>query len=235
MGRIFEKRKSRMFARYDKMAKAFTKLSKEIFISVKLGGPEPAANPRLRAAIQNARAVNMPKDKVEAAIKRASSRDAEALTEVVYEGYGPHGVAIMVEAATDNANRTVANLRAAFNKGGGSLGNSGSVEFLFQRRGVFELEPGSADADELELELIDCGADDIEVEDGIVTAYTAFENYTSMQKALEEKGVAVRTSEIRRVPTTTVALTDEQSEDLAKLIDKIEEDDDIQNVWHNIE
>lgn len=236
MGRIFEKRKYKMFARYDKMAKTFTRIGKEISIAVKASGPNPDSNPRLRAAMQNAKANSMPKDRVEAAIKRAQGKDAVDLSEVVYEGYGPHGVAMMVETATDNTTRTVANLRAYFNKLGGSLANSGAVEFLFQRRGVFKIALAGKNMEELELDLIDAGADDIDVdeEEGVVTAYTEFENFAKMQKALEEKHIETTSAELQRIPSTTVSLSEEQMDEVAKLIDRIEEDDDVQNVFHNI-
>lgn len=234
MGRIFEKRKHKMFARFDRMSKTFTKIGKEIAIAVKLGGADPGGNPRLRAAIQNARGANMPKDRVEAAVKRASSKDSENFTEVMYEGYGPYGVAIVAECATDNTTRTVANIRSYFNKFNGSLATSGALEFLFQRRGVFKFPAAGQDPDELELTLIECGADDIEMDDEEVIAYTDFNSFSAMQKNLEERGLSPSVSEVQRIPTNTVTLTDEQSEELAKLIDKIEEDDDVQAVYHNI-
>ena len=233
MGRIFEKRKHKMFARFDKMSKAFTRIGKDIAIAVKLAGPDPAANPRLRMALQNARGANMPKDRVEAAIKRAVSKDAENLAEVVYEGYGPHGVAIVVETATDNTTRTVANVRSYFTRAGGSLATSGALDFMFQRRGVFKL-PVDGNLEELELLLIECGAEDIEIDEDIVTAYTEYSEFVHMQRALEEKNVNVISAEVQRIPTTMVSLNDEQSEELEKLIDKIEDDDDVQAVYHNI-
>lgn len=234
MGRIFEKRKHKMFARFDKMSKAFTRIGKDIAIAVKLAGPDPASNPRLRMALQNARGANMPKDRVEAAIKRAVSKDAENLAEVVYEGYGPHGVAIVVETATDNPTRTVANVRSYFTRAGGSLATSGALDFLFQRRGVFKISADNVNLEELELELIECGAEDIEIEDDTVTAYTEYSEFVHMQRALEEKNIAVISAEVQRIPTTMVTLNDEQSEELEKLIDKIEDDDDVQAVYHNI-
>lgn len=236
MGRIFEKRKHKMFARYDKMAKAFTRIGKEIAIAVKAGGTDPNNNPRLRAAMQNAKANNMPKDRVEAAVKRASGKDALDLHEAVYEGYGPHGVAIVVETATDNPTRTVANVRSYFNKYNGSLATAGALEFMFQRRGVFSIGIAGKAMDELEMDLIDAGAEDIEVdeEEQIVRAYTEFESFAKMQKVLEEKGLDVRSADIQRIPSNTVSLSDEQMDEVAKLIDRIEEDDDVQNVFHNI-
>ncbi|GAB5466917.1 MAG: YebC/PmpR family DNA-binding transcriptional regulator [Candidatus Kapaibacteriales bacterium] len=234
MGRMFEKRKHRMFARFDKMAKAFTRIGKEISIAVKLGGPDPDGNPRLRAAIRNAKINNMPKDRVEAAIKKASGKDAADLNEITYEGYGPHGIAILVETATDNPNRTVANVRSHFGKGGGQLGNAGSVAFMFDRKGVFKKEVGDADPEELEMQFIEFGADDIEIEDGVLTAYTSFEGYAQMQAALEENNIEVTHAELEQIPQTTVELNDEQMEDLDKLLARLEEDDDVQSVFHNI-
>jgi YebC/PmpR family DNA-binding regulatory protein len=236
MGRIFEKRKHKMFARFDKMAKTFTRIGKEIAIAVKSGGPNPDSNPRLRAAMQNAKSHAMPKDRVEAAIKRASSRDALDLHEVVYEGYGPHGVAIVIETATDNPTRTVANIRSYFNKLGGSLSTAGALEFMFQRKGVFNIAPGGKPLDELELELIDAGADDVEVdeEEGIIIAYTDFEGFLKMQRTLEEKGLDVKSGELQRIPNNTTSLTDEQMDEVGKLIERIEEDEDVQSVFHNI-
>lgn len=234
MGRIFEKRKHKMFARFDRMSKAFTRIGKEIAIAVKLGGSDPAGNPRLRTAIQNARGANMPKDRVEAAVKRASSKESENFIEVVYEGYGPYGVAIIAECATDNPTRTVANIRSYFNKYNGSLATSGALEFLFQRRGVFKFPLVGQNPEELELILIECGADDIEMDEEEAIAYSEFSNFIAMQKNLEERGLSPTVSEIQRIPANTVSLTDEQSEELAKLIDRIEEDDDVQSVYHNI-
>jgi len=234
MGRMFEKRKHRMFARFDKMAKAFTRIGKEIAIAVKQGGPDPDANPRLRAAIRNAKINNMPKDRVEAAIKKASGKDAADLSEIIYEGYGPHGVAVLVETATDNTKRTVANVRAHFGKGGGQLGNSGSVAFMFDRKGVFKKEIGDSDPEELEMEFIEYGADDIEIDEDTLIAYTSFEGFVDMQNALEENNVDVSHAELEYIPQTTIDLSEEQMEDLMKLIERLEEDDDVQNVFHNI-
>ncbi len=236
MGRIFEKRKHKMFKRFDKMSKAFTRIGKEIAIAVKLGGSDPDNNPRLRAVIQNSKAVNMPKDRVDAAIKRASSKDSSNLEEIVYEGYAPYGVAIVVETATDNPTRTVANIRSYFNKYDGTLATTGSLEFLFQRRGVFKVSLVGVNPDDLEMELIDAGAEDAETdpEDNIMIAYTDFNNFGKMQRALEEKKIEVISSEMVRLPLNTVNLTDEQMEEVAKLLDRIEEDDDVQNVFDNI-
>lgn len=225
-----------MFARYDRMAKAFTRIGKEIAIAVKLGGSDPHGNPRLRAAIQNAKSANMPKDRVDAAIKRAAGKDAADLHEVLYEGYGPYGVAIAIETATDNPTRTVANIRSYFNKHDGSLATSGALEFLFQRRGVFKVSLEGRNADDLEMELIDAGAEDIEVdtEENVMTAYTDFNNFVHMQRALEEKKIEALTAEMQRLPLNTVSLTEEQMDEIMKLVDRIEEDDDVQNVFHNI-
>jgi YebC/PmpR family DNA-binding regulatory protein len=234
MGRIFEKRKHKIFARMDKMAKAFTKIGKEIAMAVKQGGTDPNNNPRLRVAMQNAKGVNMPKDRVEAAIKRATSKEEKDLSEATYEGYGPNGIAIMVDCATDNPTRTVANLRMYFDRSGGALGKSGSVEFMFDRKGVFKLDKQIVKLDEVELDLIDLGAEEIqEAEDGIMV-YTSFQDFGNMQKGLEEKGFAVISSEVQRIPTTTKELSDEQVDDVLKLIEKLEEDDDVQNVFHNL-
>lgn len=234
MGRAFEFRKVRKMKRWDKMSKAFTKLGKEIAVAVKLGGPEPESNPRLRAAIQNAKGVNMPKDRVEGAIKRASSKDAEDYNEAIYEGYAPHGIAIMIEAATDNPTRTVANIRSYFNKLGGSFGTTGSVEFMFDRKGVFKLPAAEVKMDELELELIDFGAEDIKLEDDEVIVYTSFTDFAGMQKALEEKHIPVIEAKIERLPTTTKELTEEQATEVFELIDRMEDDDDVQAVYHTM-
>jgi YebC/PmpR family DNA-binding regulatory protein len=234
MGRAFEFRRARKEKRWANMSKTFTRLGKEIAISVKLGGPDPDTNPRLRSAIQMAKVANMPKDNVENAIKRASSKDAQELAESSYEGYAPHGVAVYIETATDNPTRTVANIRSYFNKMGGSLGTSGSLEFIFDRKGVFTIPTTGVDLDSLELTLIDNGADDIQNNDGELTVTTSFHDFVTMQKALEEAGITVESAELRRIPNTTVALSDEQAEDVIKLIDRIEEDDDVQNVFHNM-
>ncbi len=234
MGRIFEKRKHKIFARMDRMAKAFTKIGKEIAMAVKQGGADPHNNPRLRVAIQNAKGVNMPKDRIDAAVKRATSKEEKELSEGTYEGYGPHGVAIMVDCATDNPTRTVANLRMYFDRSGGSLGKSGSVEFMFDRKGVFKLNKANLKLEDIELDLIDFGAEEIqEAEDGILV-YTSFQDFGAMQKGLEEKGFEVISSEVQRIPTTTKELNDEQVDEVLKLIDKLEEDDDVQNVFHNL-
>jgi len=225
-----------MFARYDKMAKAFTRIGKEIVIAVKANGPLPENNPRLRVIIQNAKGLNMPKDRVEAAIKRASSKDEKDLEEIVYEGYGPYGVAIVLEAATDNINRTVANIRTIFSRGDGALGKTGSLDFIFTRKGVFKFMKEGLDIDSLELELIDFGAEDVAIsEEGEVYIYTSFQDFGSMQKALEDKKINVISADVQRIPTTFVEnLTSEQEEEILQLVEKFEEDDDIQAVYHNM-
>ena len=235
MGRIFEKRKHKMFARYDKMAKAFTKIGREIAIAVKSGGPDPEYNPRLRAAIQNGKGLNMPKDRIDNAIKRASSKEEGNFEETVYEGYGPHGVAIVVETATDNPTRTVANIRMYFNRGNGTLGKTGSLDFMFQRKGVFRV-PADApvNIDDLELELIDFGLESMDKEEEETIIYTAYEDYGRMAKALDDKNIPVKKAALERIPTTFVELSDEQQDEVLQLIDKFEEDDDVQAVFHNL-
>ena len=235
MGRIFEKRKHKMFARYDKMAKAFTRIGKEIAIAVKSGGPDPANNPRLRQAVTNAKGVNMPKDRVEAAIKRAVSKDSSNFEEVVYEAYGPFGVAILIETATDNSTRTVANIRMYLKKYDGSLGTSGSLNFVFDRKGVFRIPLEQVpDPEELELELIDSGLDTMEVEEGEVVIYTAFADFGKMQKALEEKGINISKSSLERIPTSFAEITEEQVDTILELVEDIEADEDVQAVYHNL-
>lgn len=235
MGRIFEVRKSKMFARYDRMAKQFTRIGKEIAIAVKQGGPDPDTNPALRRVIQNGKSVNMPKDRIENAIKNALGKDTSNYDEVLYEGYAPHGVAVLVETATDNTTRTVANVRSHFNKGGGNLGNSGSVGFMFKHLGVFKLAAEGLDQEELELELIDAGLEELgEDSEGNLVIRCEFSNFGNMQKALEEKGLEVRSAELEWLPLNTVEVTDEQSDDVFKLIERLEQDDDVQRVFHNM-
>ncbi|RYY34340.1 MAG: YebC/PmpR family DNA-binding transcriptional regulator [Sphingobacteriaceae bacterium] len=239
MGRAFEFRKERKFKRWAKMAVQFTRLGKEIVMAVKAGGPSPDTNSRLRTAIQNSKAVNMPKDRVDAAIKRASSRDEKDYDELVYEGYAPHGIAILVETATDNTNRTVANVRSYFTKHGGTLGKTGSLDFVFTRKSVFTFLPGDRDLEELEFELIDAGLEDLFVEadeegNDIGVIHTAFEDFGKMQKALEELGIEVKSAKLERVPLSTADVTEEQAIDALKIVDKLEEDDDVQAVYHNI-
>lgn len=235
MGRIFEKRKDRMFARWAKTAKAFTKLGKEIAISVKLGGGDPANNPRLRMAVQTARSLNMPKDRIEAAIKRASSKDAADLAEITYEGFAPHGVAIFVEAATDNATRTVANVRNIITKHGGNLATTGALDYVFDRKGIFKIATPQGDMDEFELNLIDHGLEEIfEAEDGLLL-YSSFKQFGDLQKALDAQGVEVKSATPQRIPTSYVAVTADQEAEIQKMIDKLEEDDDVQSVFHNMQ
>lgn len=235
MGRIFEVRKSKMFARYDRMAKQFTRIGKEIAIAVKAGGPEPDTNPALRRVMQNAKSINMPKDRIEGAIKNAMGKDTSSFDEVLYEGYGPHGVAILVETATDNTTRTVANVRSHFNKGGGTLGNSGSVGFLFNHLGVFKLNPEGLSMDELELELIDAGLEELgEDSEGNIIVHCTFTEFGNMQKALEERNITPISSELEWMPLNTVEVSEEQSDDIFKLIERLEQDDDVQRVFHNM-
>ena len=234
MGRAFEYRKNRKMARWDKMAKAFTRIGKDIAIAVKASGTDPDNNPRLRSAMQNAKMVNMPKDKVDAAIKRASSKDEKEYQEVMYEGYGPNGVAFMVECATDNPTRTVSNLRVYFNRGGGSLGTSGSVEYLFAHKGIFRFPAEGVDIEALELDLIDFGAEDILVEEGQVVVTVTFTDFGKMFKGLESKDISA-SSELQRIPLTFKQLTEEEADAVVDLIDKIEDDDDVQAVYTNMQ
>jgi YebC/PmpR family DNA-binding regulatory protein len=234
MGRVFEKRKHTMFARFDRMAKAFTRIGKDIALAVKQAGPLPENNPKLRMAIQNAKGVNMPKDRVDAAIKRASSKDDKDLSEVIYEGYAPHGVPIIVECATDNPTRTVANVRLHFSKNGGSMGNSGSVAFMFERRGVFKFDPAKLNLDEMELDLIDAGAEDIERSNEEIVIYTKFTEFGHMQKFLESKHLEAKSSELQYIPTTTKELSEAEQDEVLKLVEALESDDDVQTVYHNL-
>lgn len=234
MGRAFEYRKERKMKRWSSMAKAFTRIGREIAMAVKEGGPDPNYNPRLRMAVQNAKLANMPKANVENAIKKATSKDSENYDEIVYEGYAPHGVAVVVETATDNTNRTVANIRHAFSKYGGSLGTSGSLEFVFTRKGVFKIKAETLDLEELELELIDFGLEELRKDEGSVLLYCAFTEFGSLQKALEERGIEVESAELVRLPNHTKELNDDEVEDVIRLIEKLEEDDDVINVFHNM-
>lgn len=235
MGRIFEVRKSTMFARYDRMAKQFTRVGREIAIAVKKAGPEPDNNPMLRRIMQNAKSYNMPKDRVEAAIKNALGKDTSNYDEVLYEGYAPHGIALMVVTTTDNTTRTVANVRSTFNKGGGNLGNSGSVGFLFRHLGVFKLKPEGIDIEELELELIDFGLEEVgEDAEGNVIVRCGFTDFGNMQKGLEEKGLEVISSEIEWLAENTTEISELEQEDVFKLIAKLEEDEDVQQVFHTM-
>ena len=239
MGRIFETRKHTMMARWDKMAKAFTRVGREIAMAVKAGGPSPDSNPTLRRAIQNGRAVNMPKDKVEAAIKKASGLGGAAYEEVLYEGYGPHGIAIIVETATDNPVRTVANLRVHFNRGGGNLGNNGAVSFLFKRMGVFRLKPEGINADDLELELIDFGLEELGEGTGdkgepVLVVRCAFNDFGTMQKALEERNLPLVSSGSEYVPLAPTELSEADANEVLELVDRLEQDDDVQKVFYNL-
>jgi YebC/PmpR family DNA-binding regulatory protein len=239
MGRIFEVRKHTMFARWDRMAKQFTRIGKEIAIAVKSSGPDPGTNPALRRCFQNAKSVNMPKDRVEAAIKRAMGKDMINIEELLYEGYAPHGVPILVETATDNPTRTVANVRAYFNKGGGNMGTSGSVSFQFKKMGVFKLKPEGLNQEDMELELIDFGLEELgegtgENNEPVLVLRTAFNDFGNMQKALEEKNIIPITAEVEWIPTTAVELPEGQAEEVLKLVDKLEQDEDVQKVFHNL-
>lgn len=235
MGRIFEKRKHKMFARYAKMSKTFTKIGKEIAIAVKAGGNDPDGNSRLRAIIANAKASNMPKANIDAAIQRASSKSDKEFEEVVYEGKGPNGVAMIIETATDNPTRTVANLRSYFNKKGGQLLVSGSLDFMFERKGIFSITASGVDKEELELELIDAGLEEMEDDgEGNLLLSVPFTEFGSMQQALESRKLNIVNAEIQRIPTTYVELTEEQAEEFEKLLEVVEEDDDVTNVFINM-
>ncbi len=239
MGRAFEYRKATKFARWDRMAKEFSKAGRQITIAVKQGGPDPDTNHSLRRAIQNAKAVQMPKDRIQSAIKKASDKDTSGFQELVYEGMAPHGVAIVVETATDNPTRTVANVRASFNKKGGTLGTNGMHDFLFNRKGVFYIELDKIeDPEELELELIDFGLEELkkDEEEGVeyYMLYSAFTDFGNLQSALEEKKLEVKKSELQRIPNHTKELTDEQIYEVLALVDRLEQDDDVQTVFHNL-
>ncbi|MDE5800376.1 MAG: YebC/PmpR family DNA-binding transcriptional regulator [Paramuribaculum sp.] len=235
MGRAFEYRKARKLKRWGNMSRTFTRIGKEITIAAKAGGPDPDSNPRLRALMQNAKAANMPKDTVERAIKKATDKDAGDYKEIVYEGYGPYGIAIVVEAATDNNTRTVANVRSYFNKHNGSLGTQGSLSFMFEHKSVFKIKPVEGkDIEELELELIDCGVDELEADEEEIVLYAAFEDYSNVQKYLEDNGYEIISSEFERIPNDLKELNEEQRAAVEKLLDKFEEDEDVQNVFHNM-
>lgn len=235
MGRAFEFRKARKLKRWGNMSRVFTRLGKDIEIAVKASGPDPTSNSRLRLLIQTAKSENMPKDNIERAIKRAVSKDSSDYKEVVYEGYAPHGVAVVVETATDNPTRTVANVRMYFNKYGGSLGTSGMTDFLFDRKCTFKvgLKEG-VDIEELELELIDFGLDEIFVDEGEIMIYAEFHNFGAIQKYLEDNKFEIKTFAFERIPNDTKELTEEQQAEVEKLIEKMEEDDDVINVFHNM-
>jgi len=232
-------RKATMFARWDKMAKQFTRIGKEIALAVKAGGPDQNTNAALRRCFQNAKSVNMPKDRVEAAIKRAMGKEMDNMVEVLYEGYAPHGVAVLIETATDNTTRTVANVRACFNKGNGNLGTSGSVSFQFKKMGVFKLKPEGLNIEDLELELIDHGLDDLgegvgEHGEPLIVLHVAFNDFGNMQRELESRNIVPVSAEVEWIPTTTVSLPEDQAQDVLKLVDKLEQDDDVQKVFHNL-
>jgi len=234
MGRVFEKRKHTMFARFDRMAKAFTRIGKDIAMAVKNSGPNPDNNPKLRMAMRNAKGVNMPKDRVDAAIKRASSKEEKDFQEVIYEGYAPHGVPVIIECATDNPTRTVANIRLQFSKNDGTMGNSGSVAFMFERKGVFKFEPSKLNLDELELDLIDAGAEDIQRDEEETIIYTKFTEFGHMLKFLESKKLEAKSSELHYIPATTKELSEAEQDEVLKCIGALEADDDVQNVYHNL-
>lgn len=240
MGRAFEYRKARKLKRWGNMSRTFTRIGKEITIAAKAGGPDPSTNPRLRALMQNAKAANMPKDTVERAIKKATDKDAGDYKEITYEGYGPFGIAIFVEAATDNNTRTVANVRSYFTKHGGSLGTQGSLTFLFDHKSVFKIKPkADISLEDLELELIDYGVDELiddvdEEGNEQIVLYGAFEDYSSIQTYLEGNGFEIISSEFERIPNDVKEVTEEQRAAIEKLLDKLEDDEDVQNVFHNM-
>lgn len=235
MGRAFEYRKARKMKRWGNMSRTFTKIGKEITIAVKASGPDPDGNPRLRALMQNAKAANMPKENVERAIKKATDKDAGDYKEIIYEGYGPHGIAIVVETATDNHTRTVANVRSYFNKAGGSLGTTGSLSFMFEHKCVFHIKPkDGVSVEDLELELIDYGVDELEADEEEIVLYGAFESNSEIQKYLEENGFEIVSSEFERIPNDVKELDAEQRASIEKLIERLEDDEDVQNVFHNM-
>lgn len=235
MGRAFEYRKAKKMARWGKMAVTFTRIGKEISMAVKSGGPNPDTNTRLRLAIQNAKVANMPKDNVDRAIKKASSKEEKDFDEILYEGFGPHGVAFLVETATDNTNRTVANVRSHFNKCGGALGNSGSVEFLFEHKAFFTIDITGRDIEEVELELIDAGLEEIGNEEGETYIQVGFTDFGKMQQTLDSLNIPILSSEKERIPMTYKEdLSEEQRADIEKLIERLEEDEDVQAVFHNM-
>lgn len=234
MGRAFEYRRAAKEKRWDKMSKVFPKLAKAITMAAKEGGPDPDMNPQLRTTIQNAKGQNMPKDNIEAAIKRAAGKDADAYTEVTYEGKGPHGVLVFVECATDNTTRTVANVKSYFNKVGGSLVPNGSLEFMFSRKAVFEVEKSVIDTEELELELIDAGLEEIEENEDKLFIFADYTNFGTLGSAIEDMNLQVKKASLNRIPTSQVEYTEVQLDDIEKLLDKLEEDEDVQAVFTNI-
>jgi YebC/PmpR family DNA-binding regulatory protein len=235
MGRAFEYRRASKEKRWDKMSKLFPKLGKAITMAAKEGGTDPAMNSKLRTAIQNAKAENMPKDNIDAAIKRANQKDVSAYTEVIYEGKGPHGVLVIVECATDNPTRTVANVKSYFNKAGGGVVPNGSLDFMFNRKSVFEINnTGTLEAEDLELELIDAGCEEIEITEEKIYVYGDYTSFGALAAALEEMNIEVQKSSLQRIPTSPIDLTEEQMNDVEKMLDKIEDDDDIQQVFTNI-
>ena len=236
MGRIFEKRKDRMFARWSKMSKAFTKIGREIAIAVRLGGPSPATNSRLRMAMQNARSVNMPKDRVDSAILKASTKSDAIMDEAFYEAYGPGGVGIYIEAATDNPTRTIANIRMVINKYGGNMATSGALDFVFKRQGIFRIAMPTGDIDELELDLMDFGLEDMfETEEGDLLIYTTFSGFGEVQKYLESKGHELKSAGLQRTPLTYAETSEENIALVNKMISVLEDDDDVQSVYHNLQ
>ena len=234
MGRAFEFRKARKMKRWAAMSKAFTRIGKDIVIAVKEGGPDSDSNAKLRAVIQNAKAANMPKDNVERAIKRATDKNLGDFKEILYEGYGPHGIAVLIETATDNSTRTVANIRSYFNKCNGNLGTSGSVEFMFDHSCNFQISAEGIDPEELELDLIDHGVEEVFQDEDSLMIYAPFEAFGALQKELENRGIEIQSSGFERIPQVTKELTEEQVADIEKLLEKIEEDDDVQNVYHTM-
>ena len=235
MGRAFEYRRASKEARWDKMSKVFPKIGKAITMAAKEGGPDPDSNPKLRLAIQNAKAANMPKDNVDAAIKRAEGKDAAEITEINYEGKGPHGVMVFVECATDNTNRSVANIKTYFNKSGGQMLPSGSLEFMFDRKAVVEFAvPEDKDMDEVELELIDAGLEELEVNDGIAYAYGDFTNFGTLTSGVEDQGIEIKKASLKRIPNNPQDFSEEQMDEIEDLLDKLEEDEDVQAVFTNV-
>ena len=239
MGRAYEFRKERKFKRWAKMAVQFTRIGKDIVMAVKENGSNPDTNSRLRTAIQNGKAVNMPKERIDAAIKRATDKSMANYEEIVYEGYGPNGVAVLIETATDNINRTVANVRSYFNKTNGTLGKTGSLDFIFKRVASFRFDPGEMDLEELEFELIDAGLEEIFVEADVeghdeAVVHAGFEDFGKMQKTLEEKGITIKQAKLERVALTHTDVNEDQAADIEKLLDKLEDDDDVQAVYNNM-